>query len=180
MVAVRVEVAAPLYAWAMERSGLDADDLTHKFPKLPMWESGEHSPTLKQLERFATATRTPVGYFFLAVPPDEAVPIPDLRTVGDRGVRRPSPDLLDTIYQCQQRQDWYRDYARSNGLDRVPHVGSLSTTAPVGEAASALTATIVDWFPSTTNTFCLAALHRQYIRKRGTFFVTGRTRWSAF
>ena len=138
--AVRVDVAASLYAWAEERSGVDPDELVHKFPKLRQWESGERSPTLKQLERFATATRTPVGYFFLAAPPDEEVPIRDLRTVGDRGVRRPSPDLLDTIYQCQQRQDWYRDYARSIGLDPVPHVGSLSTATPVEEAASALTA----------------------------------------
>ncbi len=138
--AVRIDVAASLYAWASERSGLDSDELAHKFPKLRQWESGDHRPTLKQLERFAKATRTPVGYFFLPAPPDEQVPIPDLRTVGDRGVRRPSPDLLDTIYQCQQRQDWYRDYARGIGLDPVPHVGSLSTATPVEEAASALTA----------------------------------------
>ena len=139
MVAVRVDVAAPLYAWAAERSGLDLDVLAHKFPKLEQWESGEHSPTLKQLEAFARATRTPVGYFFLPAPPDDEVPIPDLRTVGDTGVRRPSPDLLDTIYQCQQRQDWYRDYANGIGLDPVPHVGSLSTATPVAEAASAVT-----------------------------------------
>ena len=138
--AVRIDVAASLYAWASERSGLGSDELAHKFPKLPQWESGDHRPTLKQLEQFARATRTPVGYFFLSAPPDEEVPIPDLRTVGDRGVRRPSPDLLDTIYQCQQRQDWYRDYARGIGLDPVPHVGSLSMATPVGEAASALTA----------------------------------------
>ena len=140
MVAVRVDVAAPLYAWAAERSGLGADELADKFPKLQQWESGDHSPTLKQLEGFARATRTPVGYFFLPAPPDDEVPIPDLRTVGDRGVRRPSPDLLDTIYQCQQRQDWYRDYARGIGLDPVPHVGSLSTATPVAEAASEVTA----------------------------------------
>ena len=140
MVAVRVDVAASLYAWAAERSGLGADELDHKFPKLQQWESGEHSPTLKQLEKFAGATRTPVGYFFLPAPPDEQVPIPDLRTVGNRGVRRPSPDLLDTIYQCQQRQEWYRDYVRGIGSDPVPHVGSLSTATPVDEAASAVTA----------------------------------------
>ncbi len=140
MVAVRVDVAAPLYAWAAERSGLGADELADKFPKLQQWESGEHSPTLKQLEGFARATRTPVGYFFLPAPPDDEVPIPDLRTVGDRGVRRPSPDLLDTIYQCQQRQDWYRDYARGIGLDPVPYVGSLSAATPVDEAAPAVTA----------------------------------------
>ena len=81
-----------------------------------------------------------MGFFFLPSPPDEQVPIPDLRTVGDRGVRRPSPDLLDTIYQCQQRQEWYRDYVRGIGLDPVAHVGSLSTATPVDEAASAVTA----------------------------------------
>ena len=138
--AVRVDVTASLYAWAAERSGLDSHELEHKFPKLPQWESGDHSPTLKQLEQFAKTTRTPVGYFFLPAPPDERVPIPDLRTVGDRGVRRPSPDLLDTIYQCQQRQDWYRGYAQGIGLDPVPHVGSLSRATPVEEAASAVTA----------------------------------------
>jgi len=138
--AVRIDVAASLYAWASERSGLDSDELADKFPKLRQWESGDHHPTLKQLEQFARATRTPVGYFFLSAPPEEEVPIPDFRTVGDRGVRRPSPDLLDTIYQCQQRQDWYRDYARGIGLDPVPHVGSLSTATPVEEAASAVTA----------------------------------------
>ena len=140
MMAVHVDVAASLYAWASERSSLDSDELAHKFPKLGQWESGDQKPTLKQLERFAKATRTPVGYFFLSAPPEEEVPIPDLRTVGDRGVRIPSPDLLDTIYQCQQRQDWYRDHARGVGLDPVPHVGSLSTATPVEEAASALTA----------------------------------------
>ncbi len=83
-----------------------------------------------------------MGYFFLSEPPDDEVPIPDLRTFSDRGVVRPSPDLLDTIYQCQQRQDWYHDYARSIGLGPVSHVGSLATAAPVEEAASVITAAL--------------------------------------
>ena len=62
-----------------------------------------------------------------------------MRTIGDEGVTRPSPDLLEVIYQCQQRQDWYRGYARSVGLDPVPQVGSLSTAAPTEAAASAIT-----------------------------------------
>ena len=100
--------------------------LEHKFAKFQQWESGDRSPTLKQFEQFARTTRTPVGYFFLPAPPDEQVPIPDLRAVGYIGVRRPSPEVLDTIYQCQQRQDLYRDNARGIGLDPVSHVGSLS------------------------------------------------------
>ena len=142
VVTVRVEVAPSLYGWSSERSSVDVDELHRRFPKLAEWEAGDRRPTLKQLEGFARATKTPVGYFFMSEPPEDAVPIPDMRTIGDRGVASPSPDLLDTIYQCQQRQDWYRDYARSIGLDPVPHVGSLTTAAPAEDAAAAITAAL--------------------------------------
>lgn len=108
---VRVDVRPELIIWARERSRIDYDTLTKRFPKLPAWEGGEVTPTLKQLEAFAQRTHTPVGYFFLPEPPIEKVPLPDFRTLADQGVNSPSPDLLDTIYQCQLRQDWYRDYA---------------------------------------------------------------------
>ena len=132
---VRVAVSPRLLAWARERSGLGIDDLVAKFPKLAEWESGERIPTLKQLEGFARATYTPVGFLFLPEPPEERMPIPDYRTMGDVGVRQPSPDLLDTIFQCQQRQDWYRDFAQVTREDPVAFVGSLTTSVPVAEAA---------------------------------------------
>jgi Zn-dependent peptidase ImmA (M78 family) len=44
--------------------------------------------------------------------------------MADRAVPRPSPNLLDTIYLCQQRQAWYRDHARLQALDPVDFVGS--------------------------------------------------------
>ena len=136
---VRVEVQASLYRWALERSRLDLDKLAPRFPKLPEWMAGDRLPTLKQIEKFAQATGTAVGYFFLPEPPDEQIPIPDLRTVGDQAVIRPSGNLLDTIYQCQQRQDWYREYARSAGLQEVEWIGSLQTSTPPAEAARKIT-----------------------------------------
>src|SRR5216683_1671255 len=113
LVVVRVDVAGDLISWARERSGVSVEDLVRKFPKLPRWESGEASPTLKQLESFANATHAPIGYFFLPEPPEEAVPLPDFRTMQDQGVGRPSPDLLDTVFQTEQRQEWYKDYVRT-------------------------------------------------------------------
>jgi Zn-dependent peptidase ImmA (M78 family) len=112
--------------WATERAGMDPDDLAQRIPQLQEWERGEKQPTLKQLEGFAKTTHTPVGYLFLATPPVEEVPIPDFRTVADTGVRRPSPDLLDTVYLCQQRQDWYRDFIRSSGEGVLPFVGTAT------------------------------------------------------
>lgn len=135
-VVLRVDVPRKLIAWAGERSGIDHDALTRRFPKLQAWETGEASPTLKQLEKFAQATHTPVGFFFLPEPPEEAVPIPDFRTVAGTPIRRPSPDLLDTIYQCQQRQEWFHDYARANRFDPVPFVGSCA----LGDSAEAVAA----------------------------------------
>lgn len=136
--AVRADVRPELLVWARERSGLEFDVLAHRFPKLEEWERGERSPTLKQLESFANVTHTPVGFLFLATPPEEQVPIPDYRTMGDAGIGRPSPDLLDTIFQCQQRQEWYRDFAQLNRDDPIVFVGSLNTGTPVVEAANTL------------------------------------------
>jgi len=123
---LRVEVQPRLLHWACERAGFGLDELAEKIPELPAWESGETKPTLKQLEKFAHTVHAPVGYLFLQEPPVERVPIPDFRTVGNMYIGHPSPDLLDTIYICQQRQEWYRDYARSMGEDRCAFVGAAN------------------------------------------------------
>jgi Zn-dependent peptidase ImmA (M78 family) len=135
---LRVDVNPELLAWARERSGLEMAELVRRFPRFPEWEEGEAAPTLKQLERFARLTRTPVGYLFLEAPPDEPLPIPDYRTRVADAVTRPSPDLLDTIFQSLQRQEWYRDFARSTGQRQLAFVGSLSTATPPVEAAATI------------------------------------------
>jgi Zn-dependent peptidase ImmA (M78 family) len=135
---VRAPVNPRLITWAAERSGAPASDLTRRFPKLQEWERGERVPTLRQLEDFARATHTPVGMLFLDEPPEERIPIPDFRTMGDAQPTRPSPDLLDTIFQCQQRQDWYRSYARVNQARPAEFVGSLSPSTDALDAAATI------------------------------------------
>ena len=135
---VSVEIKPELLRWAQERSGLQPDTLAERFPRLEAWERGEAKPTLKQLEAFAKATRTPVGFLFLSEPPVEKVPIPDLRTMGNEHLERPSPDLLDMIYLCQQRQEWYRDFARTEGEGPLSFVSSTSLAGDVGEIAAGI------------------------------------------
>jgi Zn-dependent peptidase ImmA (M78 family) len=112
--------------WAAHRARLDDAVLEARFPKWPQWLKGEALPTLRQLEDFAQLTHTAFGYFFLPQPPKEELPVPDFRTVRDEQLAEPSADLLDTLYLCQQRQDWFRDHARVNGLPQLPFVGSAS------------------------------------------------------
>ena len=135
---MRVEVKPELLTWARERAGSSLATLSERFPRLDGWERGEERPTLKQLEDFARATHAPVGYLFLQEPPIERVPIPDFRTGANRRLGRPSPDLLDTVYMCQQRQEWYRDFARSTGEGPLPFVGSVRPMADVAATAADL------------------------------------------
>jgi Zn-dependent peptidase ImmA (M78 family) len=122
---MRVEIKPELLRWATERAGLSYAALSRRFPHLPEWDKGTAQPTLKQVEQFAKATYTPVGFLFLPVPPpEEEVPIPDFRTRPAGKTIRPSPSLLETIYICQQRQEWYREFARSMGEEPLAFVGS--------------------------------------------------------
>ena len=132
----RIQVRPQLLTWACERAGHPVDAYFSKFPHLEAWISRRTTPTLKQLERFARATHAPIGYFFLREPPSEPMPLPDFRTVAGRPVKRPSPDLLDTVYICQQRQEWYRDYARSLREEPLPFVGKWRTKDDVVAAAA--------------------------------------------
>lgn len=132
---VRVEVNPALFRWARERARLGVSELTRAFPKLPEWERGEARPTLKQLENYARRTHAPIGYFFLSQPPEEPVPIPDFRTIRNQAIARPSADLLDTVYICQMRQDWFREYAIAEDLEPVSHVGALQWGSDVLAAA---------------------------------------------
>jgi len=125
----RVEVPAEVMIWARERSGKEREDLKRRFP-LDEWESGARSPTYRQLEDYADATYTPITYFFFPEPFDEPLPIPDFRTIGDDPIEEPSRDLLDTVSECQQRQEWYREYALANELDPVPFVDSRTLEDP--------------------------------------------------
>lgn len=124
---VRVKVAPDLLRWAVERAGWDEETIERRAPQLDEWLIGTRQPTLKQLEKFASATYTPFGMLFLSEPPVEDVPIPDMRTVGSIAVSRPSADLLDTIYLCQSRQEWYRNYALENAALPLEIVKSATT-----------------------------------------------------
>ena len=134
----RVPVNPDLLHWALERACVSADALAKKFPKLNDWLGGELAPTLKQLEAFANATHTAIGLLFLPQPPEEPLPIPDFRTLPETRLSRPSADLLDTIYLCQQRQAWYRDYQRLHGVEAVTFVRSASVADKVPRVATGI------------------------------------------
>jgi hypothetical protein len=133
----RVSVAPQMLRWARGRSGRSTEELEQRFPKLSEWEAGEGQPTSRQLEDYAQATYTPVGFLFLVEPPEEQLPIAYFRNV-----RTLTPGLQDTIHACKQRQDRHREFAEANGSGRVALVGSLSLDVDVNDAAAQLRGTL--------------------------------------
>lgn len=131
----RVAVRPTLLSWAVERAGIDHEEILGRFPKFEAWLSEEVQPTLKQLEGFAQATHAPIGFFFMQEPPAEPLPIPDFRTIRSQTIARPSPNLLETIYVCQERQAWYREFAQATRQEPLSFVGSLSLRSDAVTAA---------------------------------------------
>ncbi len=124
----RVPVPPKMLRWACERAGYDVSDLATRIPQLRAWFRRERQPTLKQLEKLAKATHTPLGYLFLPEPPDERLPVPDYRTVVGTAQRRPSPDLLDTLYTMRRRQDWLRESLVESDVEPLAFVGTAGLT----------------------------------------------------
>lgn len=137
-----VPASIPVLRWAAGRARIAEAALAKRFRKWSLWLSGEAQPTLKQLEEFARLTHTPIGYFFLPQPPDLRLPIPDFRTVRDMFLLEPSSELLDTIYICQQRQDWFREYAQLHGLPRLEFVGLANVQDKPEAVAEQMRATL--------------------------------------
>src|SRR6185437_10705596 len=76
--------------------------------------------------------------FFLPEPPDEPLPVPDFRTIRDEPIARPSADLLETLYLCQDRQDWFSYYLRTERGEPLGFVGSTPMRGSVARTADAM------------------------------------------
>ncbi|MEI9893988.1 MAG: ImmA/IrrE family metallo-endopeptidase [Chthoniobacter sp.] len=95
------------------------------------------------VEKLAAATKIPFGYLFLGAPPKETLPISDFRRVGAAvPAATPSRALLSVIYQCQRRQEWFREYLIQNGYGQLPFVGKFTPDTPIEQAASEISETL--------------------------------------
>lgn len=131
----KANINTEMLTWARERSGIAVPDFARKCgvteDRLLEWESGKRAMTFNQAMRFAQKAYVPFGYLFLARPPEELLPIPDLRTLEGQGVPRPSAELLDLVKLMLQRQEWYREYLQQHFADANPYVGRCSSSDPV-------------------------------------------------
>lgn len=117
---------------------MSISELTDRFKFYAEWEEGTRKPTINQLQQLSKKVSVPFGYLFLSEPPEEeSIPIADFRTKQNDEVSSPSPELLDTIYAMQRRQDWMSDYLQEKGVGPLSFVDTISTESePVTAAVS--------------------------------------------
>lgn len=137
---ITVNVEPKLLEWAMERASLAPRDLAKRIgtadeSRLQEWLRSGELP-LKKLEAIAEKTHVPLGYLFLQEPPEENLPIPDFRAIGNERVSKASPELIDTLYVCCQRQAWYREYLDDSGVDGPSFLGRFSADDDPNEVAA--------------------------------------------
>lgn len=110
------------------------------------WEKTGELP-LKKLEVLAAKVHVPLGYLFLEEPPEEPLPLRDFRTLDGNEVSRPSPELIDTIYACVRRQDWFRDYLDDIGGEPLRFVGNFTAQSDTNTVAANIREE-VGWTPA--------------------------------
>lgn len=135
-----VQVEPGLLHWARERASLSPVELARKIgvsrvDRVEGWlETGELP--LKKLEAIAEKTHVPLGYLFLEQPPEEHFPVPDYRTLAGDVPRKASPELIDTLHTCSQRQTWYREYLQEMGVEGPEFLGRYTLQSSPNDVAA--------------------------------------------
>ena len=129
-----------ILSWSRQRAGLSeaqvAKGLTVKLERVKAWEGGESLPSFTQAQKWAAVVHIPFGFLFLKTPPQERLPLPDLRTVGGVFPDKPSLNLLDTVRDVLRKQDWYLEYLQDHERSPLPFVGSFDSRSPIEDVVT--------------------------------------------
>ena len=138
----KISLQPGVLQWARERARVSRDELARKMQvkvdRVIEWEETGNI-SVAQADRLAERTHTPLGLLYLSKPPEDNLPIPDFRTRHTEAPPlRPSPDLLETVYAMQRRQDWMREELIRNGADPLQFVGTYGLAQNHVQVASAM------------------------------------------
>jgi len=138
--AINARITPRLVRWARERARATHETIAKRLKVEPhqvaSWEHGEVRPTFRQARELARCLSVPFGYLYLSSPPFERTPLPDLRTVGNRTVKRLSPEFRDTLNDVIMKQQWYREYLQEEGRSRLEFIAKFSVEDDLKQVAA--------------------------------------------
>ena len=142
-----VDINNNLLIWAIERAGINIDEVSRTIPSFSSWLLGKKKPTVKQLEKFAQKVHLPFGYLFLENPPEEKLPIPFFRTLNSQE-HKININIYDSVLLLQQRQSWLTDYLKDNNYLQLNFVGKFSNNPDINDVVNDIRTTLKideDW-----------------------------------
>ncbi len=118
MPAVNVNIQPEIIKWALNQT--PADKLGDKLlSNIKKWLDGTKNPIFHQIEEFSRQSNIPLGYFFLQAPPDEKLELLEYRTIDSIQLTNPSRDLIDTIHEMEEIQDWMKSYRQDFDYEKI-------------------------------------------------------------
>ena len=143
-----VIVSPAILDWVTDHARMDSLP-SQIIEYLEQWRSGKKNPTFNQLEKVSSATRIPLGYFFLQTPPQEDISIVDYRTIDSIELENPSRELIDTIHDMEQIQEWMHNHLVSEGASTLSFVGKMRNETDVLKFAAYIRELLgigVEWY----------------------------------
>lgn len=124
MPTVNVNIRPEIISWALRQTQEEklGDKLMNNIIK---WLNGTKKPTFHQIEDFSKKANIPLGYFFLQTPPTEQIDLLEYRTVDSVKLANPSRNLIDTIHEMENIQDWMKSYRQDLGFGELAVVGCM-------------------------------------------------------
>lgn len=169
----QVNISQVILEWVM--ASISLDTLPPKITtRLQTWISGEKVPTFNQVEDVSKATGIPLGYFFLQAPPKEDVSLLNYRTIDSVELHSPSRNLMDTIHDMEQIQEWMYQYQLSINAEALPFVGTIHQSDSLEKFVNVVRDTLSiteDWFITHKNTEDAFRYIRQAISTSGTIVM---------
>jgi len=119
----RASINHRMLTWAREQAGLTLDSVARKLrvshERISSWESGDASPTLRQLRLLGKAYRRPSAFFYLHEPPEPDPEIADYRRTDRAGEGKP-PELRYEIRRARSRRDTALEVYSQLGDQPIP------------------------------------------------------------
>jgi Zn-dependent peptidase ImmA (M78 family) len=145
---VNVSISPEILNWVLGQ--IQPETLNYQIVEyLESWHHGKKTPTFNQVEKVSKATGIPLGYFFLQTPPAEDMSLIEFRTVDSASLDTPSRNLMDTMHDMGQVQDWVRDYLISEGSTPLTFVGELKSQSNFMKFAQRVREILdikIDWY----------------------------------
>lgn len=124
MPAVNVNIQPAVIHWDLSQTKEEQLG-TKLMDNIMRWLDGSKTPTFNQIDEFSRKANIPLRYFFLQTPPVEEIKLLDYRTIDSIELANPSRNLIDTIHEMENVQEWMKDYRKDTDFDILPIVGSL-------------------------------------------------------